>query len=394
MSDPTPTRTEGTDGHLRARRALGDRGVLGRRWVRVVVALAVLLGAAALIADHVELGYYVLLPGNAQPVTPLVRVPGARSRQVHGELLLTDVYVTQVSALGYLADRLDGDAQLVPIVTLLGPDVAPSELVPQGYLEMAQSQAGAKAAALASLGYRVTERSAGALVYAVVPGSPASKVLAVGRIVTAVDGTATPDACAFAQTLATRRPGQRVTLSIEQSHVTSRAEIVSGPVVRRTTVLARWPKAVARSASSAGCPLPATAGARGFLGVEVQTQQRWHYPFRVSVRTTAIGGPSAGLAMALGIVDELSTGRLTGGRTVAVTGTIDRTGAVGEVGGVAQKTVAAERAGATVFIVPAGQRATAMSRATPRLHVYGVTSLAEALGVLRRLGGAVPAVHR
>jgi PDZ domain-containing protein len=94
--------------------------------------------------------------------------------------------------------------------------------------------------------------------------------------------------------------------------------------------------------------------------------------------------------MTLAIVDKLYGGHLTGGRTVAATGTIAPTGQVGPVGGVAQKTVAVERAGATVFLVPPAEYATAMSKDVPSLHIYRVSTLADALSVLRRLGGRVP----
>ena len=99
-----------------------------------------------------------------------------------------------------------------------------------------------------------------------------------------------------------------------------------------------------------GCG-PATK-ATAYLGIETAQQSAWHFPVKVSVHTADIGGPSAGLAMTLGIIDKLSGGDLTGKRTVAATGTIDAQGDVGDVGGVAQKTIAVERAGATVFFVP------------------------------------------
>ena len=94
--------------------------------------------------------------------------------------------------------------------------------------------------------------------------------------------------------------------------------------------------------------------------------------------------------MTLGIIDTLSGGDLTGGKSVAATGTIAPTGAVGEVGGIPEKTVAVERAGASVLFVPAAQVATAKSKATSSLTVYGVRSLAQVLRDLRRLGGTVP----
>ena len=75
-------------------------------------------------------------------------------------------------------------------------------------------------------------------------------------------------------------------------------------------------------------------------------------PFEVDIDTGRVGGPSAGLAFTLAIIDVLSEGELTNGLSIVATGTIDRDGNVGPVGGIHQKTVAAEQAGADVFLVP------------------------------------------
>jgi Lon-like protease len=110
----------------------------------------------------------------------------------------------------------------------------------------------------------------------------------------------------------------------------------------------------------------------------------------VKINTPQIGGPSAGLAMTLGIIDKLSSGSLTGHRVIAATGTIDQYGNVGQVGGVPEKTIAVERAGATVLFVPKPEYAQAEAKATPQLRVYGVNTLDQALQILKRLGGNVP----
>jgi PDZ domain-containing protein len=94
--------------------------------------------------------------------------------------------------------------------------------------------------------------------------------------------------------------------------------------------------------------------------------------------------------MTLGIMDKLSSGRLTGNRIVAATGTIDQHGNVGDVGGVAEKTIAVEQAGATVFFVPRVEYGAAESKATPQLHVYAVNNLDQVLRILKGLGGKVP----
>jgi Lon-like protease len=95
--------------------------------------------------------------------------------------------------------------------------------------------------------------------------------------------------------------------------------------------------------------------------------------------------------MTLGIIDKLSSGRLTGNRIVAATGTIDQDGNVGDVGGVAEKTIAVERAGASVFFVPdTVEGRTALAKANAQLHVYAVSNLDQVLRILKRLGGNVP----
>jgi PDZ domain-containing protein len=114
----------------------------------------------------------------------------------------------------------------------------------------------------------------------------------------------------------------------------------------------------------------------------------------VSVNVNNIGGPSAGLAFTLGLLDTLSGGNLTGGRTISATGTICANGSVGDIGGLPQKTVAVENAHATVFLVPADQVNQAKQKATSSLHVFGVSTLAQALQDLESLGGKLGAAAK
>ncbi len=114
----------------------------------------------------------------------------------------------------------------------------------------------------------------------------------------------------------------------------------------------------------------------------------FRFPFHVDIGTGAIGGPSAGLAFTIATLDALTKGDITGGKTVAVTGTIDVNGNVGEIGGLRQKTIAVIRAGADVFIVPKGEIADAQKAAVgSRLRVVGVETLDDALKVLADEGG-------
>ncbi|GHI89430.1 S16 family serine protease [Streptomyces xanthophaeus] len=118
---------------------------------------------------------------------------------------------------------------------------------------------------------------------------------------------------------------------------------------------------------------------------------------KVDLNLADVGGPSAGLLFSLGIVDKLdgdgSGGELTGGRTIAGTGTISPDGTVGAVGGVALKTQAAHRDGASVFLVPKAECSDAQSELPAGLKLVPVTSLSGAVDALRALnrGEPVPA---
>ena len=258
----------------------------------------------------------------------------------------------------------------------------------QGYLQMTQAQSFATAAALTRLGYKVSPEPAGSLIYGIAPGSPAASTLKVAQVITAVDGTSTPTVCAMSAALQGRKPGTAVTLSVEKATINDSGTFEAGPIVPKKVTLGTPPAGLQETGCSTK-PVSPTA----YLGVETQDQVDWRFPVKVQVHTADIGGPSAGLSMSLGIIDKLSGGRLTGKHIVAATGTIDPAGDVGDVGGVAEKTIAVEGAGATVFFVPPQELQAARSKATPQLHVYAVSSLDQALRILKRLGGTMSTSH-
>ena len=358
-----------------------------RRWPIVLTVFVALLVVATLILSHWNVNDYAISPGDASPVASFIKVPPELDHQLSGTILLTDVYVKPLTALTYLEERyFSSDSQIVPSVELLGPSTPPDQLAPQGFLEMSQAQSQAKAAALTYLGYTVKEQDAGALVFGVAPGSPASRVLKVSQVITAVNGTPVTGVCSLVTALHGLTPGTSATLSVEQSSVKQSGAFVNGPIVQRSITLGAPPQGLTDGGCGQGKPT-------AYLGIDPNTQQSWTFPVTVTVNTVDIGGPSAGLSMTLGIIDKLAGGHLTGGRTVAATGTIHASGAVGDVGGVPQKTIAVERAGATVFFVPPQEYKAALSKDTPQLHVYAVSTLDQALAILKRLGGILSSSH-
>ena len=267
------------------------------RWLVVFLVVMALLVGGAFYAAHKTVNYYVITPGDATPVSQYIEVPPAYRHHETGTILLTDVFVTSLNALNYLRYKyLDSNNQIVPGSELLGPTVDPQQYLDQGYLEMAQAQDNATVTALRHLGYVVTSTPSGALVYGIEPGTPADRTLQVGQVITGVNGAATPSGCALVRALHGLSPGTTVALSVQQNTISDTGRVVPGPVVDKQVRLAKPPRGV--TGGTCGISAPPTA----FLGIDPEDQLDWHFPVHVTVHTADIGGPSAGLAMALGIM--------------------------------------------------------------------------------------------
>jgi PDZ domain-containing protein len=331
-----------------------------RRSRRAGPVAAVVLAALVVAGFVVNLPYYALAPDRARPVAPLISLPTGRSHPVKGEILLTDVLVSPVRLVDLVPDLVRAHTSLVSQQDVLG-STPPSQFSQVNQVLMDDSIQSARVAALRRLGYQVPERYGGAVVVEVEPRSAAAAAhLQVGEIIESVAGRPTPDPDALRQALSAFRPGSEVVLSV-----------APGP--------GQAPRALkVRLGSRAG---------RAFLGVASVPGVHFDLPFQIRVDSDGIGGPSAGLAFTLGIIDGLTSGDLTGGARVAATGTIDVNGSVGPIGGVAQKAVGAQEAGATVFLVPRANAAEARAAAPPGLKVVPVSNLDQALAYLGRMGG-------
>jgi PDZ domain-containing protein len=186
---------------------------------------------------------------------------------------------------------------------------------------------------------------------------PAHDKLLPGDVIISVDGQAVDGGAALRKVITAHDPGDPVTFVVERAK--KRVEVTV------TTVKA--------------------PGKNGDTIVGITTRDAADYPFTVRIGLKDVGGPSAGLMFALGIVDKLTPGSLTGGAFVAGTGEIDDSGQVGPIGGITQKMIAAKRAGATVFLAPAGDCAEAVSTVPGGLKLVRVTSLTSALSSLDAL---------
>ncbi|HET7490131.1 MAG TPA: PDZ domain-containing protein [Acidimicrobiales bacterium] len=333
------------------------------RWAGPLAVLVALVVGAL----QVGLPYYALAPGEARQVDDLIKVPGDRRFPPRGDVLLSTVSIRRVTALEALTGWLDPNTEVVPEERILGTTPR-KQFTQQNIEEMDNSKQNAAVVALRRLGYTVTEHGKGALVVQVDEAAPAHGHLVQGDVVTAVDGKPTPLVDDLVGAVRSRQPGDIVHLDVTNAKGESRTEDVT---------LGRHP-----------------GREGGYLGVVLKTkEQKFDYPFDLSIDSGAIGGPSAGLAFTLGVLDVLTPGELTGGQKIAATGTIDLDGTVGDVGGVVQKTAAVRKAGAKVFLVPPGEYREARAHAGRNLEVVKVSTLDEALAAIGKHGGDVSAVQ-
>jgi Lon-like protease len=343
------------------------------RWLRWAIPLSVI---AALVAGSflVTLPYYAISPGTAPEVNGLLAVPKDLNHPAQGRVLMVTVSLSRVRAIEALRGWIDKDIDVVPEEQILGPTPR-KNFRQQNVQEMDDSKQDAAVVALRKLGYTVNERGAGALVTTIADKSPADGRLALGDVVTAVDGKPVQLSGDLVRELATRQYGETVRLTV-----------VTGDKPPRTEAI----RLGGSNADKSECAVDKPLDGKGCLGIVLNTKSHaYDMPINVTLDTGGIGGPSAGLAFALGIMDALRPGELTAGKKIAVTGTIDRAGQVGDVGGVVQKTAAVRASGADVFLVPAGEYEQAKAHAGKRLQVIKVATLDDALQALARLGGTI-----
>jgi Lon-like protease len=328
--------------------------------VAAIFVVLVILGGAL-----IRLPYVLIAPGTASAVERVVKIEGAPTYAHRGELLFLTVSVSsdRPNAFAVLSGWLDDDTEVVPEDEVLRGR-SRAEDARLNKLEMADSQTTAKRVALERLGYTVPVSGTGAVVTGVQKGAPADGKLRVGDVITAIDGQPVTLADELGPIVRSRPAGAPVAFTVDRDGR-----------IRQVTV-------ETRAAPEGECQ------GRAQIGVQSSTRsEKFDFPVNVDIDTGRVSGPSAGLAFTLTIVDELTPGDLTGGKKVAVTGTIRADGSVGPIGGAEQKAVTARQAGAKLFLVPTEEVGQARARADG-MKVVGIRTLDDALNELRKFGGA------
>jgi PDZ domain-containing protein len=336
-----------------------------RRGMTVLIG-AVLVGMLTVLVAQANVPYVQLEPGPTYDTLgkddsgkDIIVVTGGTVTESKGQLRFVTVGVQpRLTLLQALIGWIRDDEAVVPRELIYPPDQSEKEVEQRNAEDFANSGSAAESAALAELGYKMRIS-----VKDVSPNTPASGVLRKGDVIETVDGATVDTADKMLQLIRGKPAGTTLTFGLERQGVKT--------TVRIATV----------------------AGEDGVPRVGFTPELTSSAPFTLDIPIENVGGPSAGLMLALGIVDTLEPEDLTGGKIIAGTGTIDPAGAVGPIGGVPQKLIAAKDAGATFFLTPKDNCSEAVANAQPGLTLVRISSLDEALAALSAIRrGAEPSL--
>ncbi|ARC56334.1 Lon protease 1 [Frondihabitans sp. 762G35] len=296
--------------------------------------------------------------------TPLITVDGHETYPTTGTLDLLTVSVvgnqTQRPSWAEIVGAwFDPSKAVIPVEAIYPTGVSNKQVDQQNTLDMQQSQKSAITAALAHEGYDVGTDIA---VSAVEKGSPADGKLEKGDQIVSINGT-------------------KLT---QNSDVDSLRAIIADNGAAPATVV------VDRAASGGGASTLVTeritpVEQQGTFLLGIGATVDYSFPFTVTLKLADVGGPSAGMMFALGVIDKTTPGSLNGGKRVAGTGTISADGAVGAIGGIRQKMYGARAAGATVFLAPSANCDEVTGHVPAGLDVYAVSTLDQSVTALETI---------
>jgi PDZ domain-containing protein len=336
------------------------------RRTAVLTVGAVLLALFGLVGTTLPVPYVAQVPGPVFDTLgeidgdPIISVTGWPRDDAEGELNLTTVGVGRggLSLVQAIRGWFDDEVSVVPEESVYPPGRTEEQTRRANLEAFLSSEQAAQTVALGHLGYPVK-----VVVQGLAEDSPAEGVLEEGDALEAVDGRPTPDAGTLDEVLASIPGGSTVTVSYTR-------------LGRPGTGTVTTKRAEDREGS--------------LLGISILEQPS--APFDVDIEVEDVGGPSAGLMLTLGILDLVGDDDLTGGAVIAGTGTINRQGEVGPIGGIALKMVAARGIDADLFLVPAGNCAEALAAPDPGFPLARVANLDDALNALEDFdAGRTPA---
>jgi Lon-like protease len=324
------------------------------RVLRKLLWPAVLL-AVVFVAGYVYLPYYSVGPGPARDVEPLIQVSGQVRYPSEGRFVLTSVVFKELTGFGVFAAWIDPDRAVVPRSQVYPSGETVEVEQERAISQMDQSKLAATYVVLDRLTGYPAEHGDGVLVEDVVSECAADGELFPGDLIRRVDGAPVDSVREASRAIEAAPSGSTLTFDVTVDGAPETVDLVREPC---------------------------GDSQKPIVGVSLIN----NFPIDVRISSGAIGGPSAGLMWALGLYDLLTPGDLTGGRTIAGTGVISTTGRIYPIGGIREKLTAAADAGATVFLLPQGNRQEAESAPRRGLELVPVRTFDDALAYLRSGG--------
>lgn len=336
------------------------------KWPWVVAGFLIAIGIAVAVAWPITLPYYTMSPGPVYDASDFVHVDGGEPSQA-GELFFLTVSPKEANVFEWAAAHLDESVDITPRENIRPPDVSPEALRRTNLALMEESKRNAIFVALTHLGYEPKLIGTGVIVIETVPDAPADGVLEANDIIIEMDGKVIAFASDIISELDKLGIGDPATFLVERL---TDPEGTDREDVSVDLILGTHPEDPERP----------------FIGVLLDNNEPIvEFPVEVVIDSQNIGGPSAGMMFALEIIDQLTQGSLTNGQRVAGTGTINRDGVVGPIGGVRQKVFGAMDAGAIAILVPAGNYDEAVGAASGRVEVVSIETIEDALAYLATL---------
>ena len=312
---------------------------------------SLLLIAAVIAVSWIRLPFYSFGAGPAREIAPLIHVKDARTYGSAGHLVMTTIRFDKLTALGMLATWIDPDRSVEGEDVVYPPGLTAEEETRRAISQMDQSKIDAAVVVLSLLTDYPKEHGVGALVEAVGPDCPADDRLFPGDLIVRIDG----------EPVDSRRTASRLIDAVP----------IDEPIEFRVDTDGEMQDVRLTRGSCPGVDDPLI----GIVLVEP-------FPFEITIESSEIGGPSAGLMWALGLYDLLTPGDLTRGRTIAGTGEIDLEGNIGPIGGITDKVGAAQSVDADILLVPQDNFSELRDVDTGDLELIPVSTLEEAVEAL------------
>lgn len=330
------------------------------RWPWVVIGVFMLMIGLTVAAWNVTLPYFAMSPGPLYDVTDFVVLGDGEVDPPVGDFYMLTVVLQEVNVFEYALGSLDPAIDLVERNRIRPDDVSREEQREINLNSMNESKTTAKFVAFDRLGYEVTLTGEGVFVASVLDGVPAAEVLQQGDVIVAVEGVEVALAPDGVAEITSYEIGDIITLSILRDDDRIDVDVL---LIEHTDFEDR--------------PMV------GFLAETHNAE--FAFPVDVDIDSQNIGGPSAGLMYTLAVMDVLSEEDLTRGWRIAGTGTISSDGSVGAIGGIKQKVVAAQEAGAQYVFVPVANFEAASSVVDDDVELIAIDTIDEALEFLEEL---------